>query len=183
MRRCGLYFAGPWGVAGLGSTNWLAVTSTQAVVPCEFFCPCPQILLFLALTWSLLDVLMFQLPALLLGTVTRPNFAGRLELLRALPTWDLWHFNTLVVCLSSWANSTTYKRLSTAASLMKKSCLLNELFPQCCRRLGAGRANAVPPRFSHWCAVPAEFPHTSFLASSVNDSLAIFHLLLSSAVG
>lgn len=29
------------------------------------FSPCPQILLFLTLTWSLLDVLMFQLPACL----------------------------------------------------------------------------------------------------------------------
>jgi len=70
-----------------------------------------------------------------------------------------------------------------ATRLMKKSCLLNELFPLCCHCLGVGRGNAVPARFSHRCTVPAEFPHASFLASSLNDSSAIFRPLLSSAVG
>lgn len=44
-------------------------------------------------------------------------------------------------------------------------------------------ADPIPPWLSHQCAKPPKFSHISFLASSMNDSLAIFHPLLLSAVG
>lgn len=168
VRPGGLYFAGPWGVAGLGSTNWLAISSTWALVPHEVF-SLPLNSLFLG--------------PMSVGAVTRPSFAQRLELLWALPRWDLWHFNRLIVCLFMSKLHFIPKAQHTATSLMKESHLLNDLFPLCCYHPRAGRDDVVPPQFSHQCTVLAEFLHTSFLASSVNDSLTIFHLFLTCVVG
>lgn len=51
--------------AGLGSTDWLVVTSAQALILCDIFLPAPKFSLFLALMWSLWGVRVFQLPACL----------------------------------------------------------------------------------------------------------------------
>lgn len=152
------------------------ITSTQALVPSEVFLPAPKFSFF----WCS-RVLMCQLPACLQvqsqGLILHGGW-NRFGLCQH----GIYGISEHSLFASVSKLRFIPKAQHTATSLMRASCLLNDQFPLCCHRLGAGRGHAVPPWLSHRCTVLAEFPRTSFLASSVNDNLAIFHLLLSSAV-
>lgn len=91
----------------------------QVIVPCEFFFLLPNspflFYLFLFFDTEMVssrctDFLFTSLP---LGAVMRPNAAQGLESLQALPTWDLWHLDILIVYFMSWPNSSSYWRLRT----------------------------------------------------------------------
>lgn len=163
-------------------SGWLGIHKLVSTSSTCGFLPAPKFSVFWAHVVSSKHTEV-SITHLSLGAVTRPNFAQRLELLWALPRWDLWHFNTLIVCLYMSKVHFLPKAQHTATSLIKERHLLNDLFPPCFHHLGAGRDNVVPLQFSCRCTVLAEFLRTSFLAPSVNDSLAVFRSLLLSAVG
>lgn len=111
VRLCGIYFEGPWEAAGLGSTNWLAVTSTQALVPCEVFLPAPKFSSFWC-SHSLFQMYWCfnYLPA------SRCSHGG-LILHGGLSCFELCQHGIYGISIhllfaSSWANSASYKRLS-----------------------------------------------------------------------
>lgn len=147
-----------------------------------FFSLPPSFLSFLALMWSLWGVRVFQLPACLC-------MQSQCQILhRGSGCCELCQHRSYGVSgqpLSAPFPEQTLLHVKDPAhsyrlngrELSAKWAVPTVLPPP---QSGQG-GDAVPPQVSCRWALPTEFPHFSFLPSSVNDSLAIFHLLLSAA--